>query len=282
MDTGIEDLGVLITGASGGIGGALAHAFAGEGARLALHAHRNIDALEGYAAQLGLGSSRGFTGRADVTDLAAIQGFVDGARRAFGRLDVCIVNAGIWPEANEPLHTMRPERVREVLDVNLFGAMWTIRAFLRGLAEDGPRADGRGASICMIGSTAARFGEAGHAAYSVTKSAMYGLLRSIKNEIAQLDPYGRINLVEPGWTVTPMARATVETPGVIERVCQTMAVRQLARPEDIAHSVVYLSSPRLARHVSGEVITVAGGMEGRVLWKPEEIDAAEVRRRLDE
>lgn len=281
MDTGLSDMGVAITGASGGIGRALTRAFYDEGARLALHANANLEGLEGFVVEAGLDRDRVHCGRADVKDEAAVQGFFDGAASALGRLDVCIVNAGIWPAPDEPLHEMSASRVREVLEVNLLGAMWTIRAFMRGLAATGPRDDGRGASLCLIGSTAARFGEAGHAPYSVTKSAMYGLLRSVKNEITHLDPYGRINLVEPGWTVTEMARSTVETPGVIERVCQTMAVRQLARPEDIAHSVVFLSAPALARHVSGEVVTVAGGMEGRSLWRPEQVDADEVRRRLD-
>ncbi len=275
-------MGVVITGASGGIGQALARAFYAEGARLALHANANLDGLETFVKQAGFDEGRVFCGRADVKDEAAVSGWFHAARSSLGRLDVCIVNAGIWPAPDEALHEMSAARVREVLDVNLFGAMWTIRAFMRGLAEAGPREDKRGASVCMIGSTAARFGEAGHAPYSVTKSAMYGLLRSLKNEIVRVDPYGRVNLVEPGWTVTEMARATVEAPGVIERVCRTMAVRQLARPEDIAHSVLFLSAPALARHVSGEVITVAGGMEGRTLWDPEQIDAHEVRRRLDD
>ena len=282
MKTGLTDLGVLITGASGGIGQALARAFYDEGCRLALHANGNLDKLETFVDEAGFDRSRVRCGRADVKDLEAFETFVADARSAVGRLDVCVVNAGIWPAESVPLHEMPPQRIREVVDVNLRGAVWTMRSFLRGVAEDGPRVDGRGISICMIGSTAARFGEAGHAEYSLTKAAMYGILRSVKNEIVQVDPYGRINLVEPGWTVTEMARGTIEGPGVIERVNQTMPVRQLARPEDIATSVVFLSSPGLARHVTGEVMTVAGGMEGRVLWEPAQIDADAVRRRLDE
>jgi 3-oxoacyl-[acyl-carrier protein] reductase len=65
-------------------------------------------------------------------------------------------------------------------------------------------------------------------------------------------------------------------------VLRTTPVRQLARPEDVARAVVFLSSPALARHVSGEILTVAGGMEGRVQWDPDQIDPAQVRARLDE
>ena len=120
-----------------------------------------------------------------------------------------MINAGIWPAEDAPLHEVDPDRVREVLEVNLLGAIWTARAFVRALAQDGPRADGRGASVCLIGSTAGRFGEAGHLEYAVSKSGLYGLMRSLKNEIVALDPYARVNLVEPGWTVTPMAEASL-------------------------------------------------------------------------
>jgi 3-oxoacyl-[acyl-carrier protein] reductase len=176
---------------------------------------------------------------------------------------------------------MDPARVRDVIEVDLLGAMWTCRAFMKQLAELGPRADGRGASICLIGSTAGRFGEANHVEYSVAKAGLHGLVRSLKNEIVHLDPWARVNMVEPGWTVTPMAKDSIEQPGVIERVCTTMPLRQLARASDIAAAVVFLSAPALARHVSGEVLTVAGGMEGRRLWTPEQIDVDAVRRRLD-
>ena len=75
-----------------------------------------------------------------------------------------------------------------------------------------------------------------------------------------------MNLVEPGWTVTPMAEATLEASDAIDAVTRTMPLRRVASPADVAAAVLYLASPALARHVSGETITVAGGMEGRVLW----------------
>lgn len=271
----------LVTGASGGIGRAVAEALAGEGCRLALHANRNPEALAAWV-EAQPWRAQAFCGQADLRSLAETAAFVDAARAALGRLDVCIVNAGIWPPESLLLHEMDEALVREVIDTNLLGAMWTTHAFLRVLAQDGPRPDGRGASVCFIGSTAGRFGEAWHTPYAVSKAGLYGLVRSLKNEIARVDPYGRVNMVEPGWTVTPMAQASLEQPGVLEQVLATMPVRQLARPEDIAASVVYLSAPGMARHVSGEIVTVAGGMEGRRLWRGEDIDAARVRARLTE
>ena len=269
----------LVTGASGGIGRALAEALAGEGCRLALHANRNPEALAGWV-ETQPWRAQAFCGQADLRSLGETAAFVDAARAALGRIDICIVNAGIWPPESLALHEMDEALVREVIETNLLGAMWTTHAFLRVLAQDGPRSDERGASICFIGSTAGRFGEAWHTPYAVSKAGLHGLVRSLKNEIVRIDPYGRVNMVEPGWTVTPMAQASLEQPGVLAQVLATMPVRQIARPEDIAASVVYLSAPGMARHVSGEVVTVAGGMEGRRLWHPEDIDADRVRARL--
>jgi 3-oxoacyl-[acyl-carrier protein] reductase len=279
VDTQLAGLTVLITGASGGIGEAIADAFAIEGANLVLHANRGIDRLEALVSERGW-ADRALIGAADLREPTALDSLFERARERFGRVDVTIANAGIWPAEDKPLHELAPERIREVLDVNLLGSIFTCRSFAAQLAALGPRDDGRGASVCLIGSTAGKFGEAKHLEYAVSKAGLYGLMRSLKNELVALDPWARINLVEPGWTVTPMAEAALAQPGTIEKVCATMPLRQLARPEDVARSVVFLSSPALARHLSGEVLTVAGGMEGRRLWTDSEIDLASVRARL--
>ena len=281
MDTRLEGLTVWITGASGGIGLALAEAFAKEGCRLVLHANTRGEILDAWVTEHAL-SDRAMVVTADVTSADAMSRQAQQAVERFGRIDIGVVNAGVWPSEDRRLDQMDPERVRRVIDINLIGAMWTARAFMGALARTGPRADERGASLCFIGSTAGRFGEAGHCEYSASKAAMYGLVRSLKNEIAQLDPYGRVNMVEPGWTVTPMAEATLQGEGVIESVVATMPVRQLARAADIARVVAVLCAPGISRHVSGEVVTVAGGMEGRVQWDASEVDADRVRRRLRE
>ncbi|MEZ4384213.1 MAG: SDR family oxidoreductase [Nannocystaceae bacterium] len=280
MRSGLEELTVVITGASGGIGWATAEAFADEGAHLVLHAHTGRAALEGRVAA-ATWADRALVFAGDLRDEDANEALFAAACERFGRVDVAILNAGIWPPAPLPLWETPATRLREVLDTNLLGVIFGARAFLRRLADRGPREDRRGASLCLIGSTAGRFGEADHVAYAVTKAGLRGLMRSLKNEIVRLDPYGRVNLVEPGWTVTPMARAALDDPAVIPKVLATMPVRQLARPEDIARALLFFSAPALARHVSGEILTVAGGMEGRRLWDAAAIDVAEVRRRLD-
>jgi 3-oxoacyl-[acyl-carrier protein] reductase len=118
----------------------------------------------------------------------------------------------------------------------------------------------------LVGSTAGIFGEAGHADYAAAKSAIIqGLLLSLKNEIVRIAPRGRVNAVCPGWTVSPMTRTTLEDPTVLERATRTMALRKVAEPEDIARQVVALASDEISGHVTGQIVVVAGGMEGRLL-----------------
>jgi len=279
MDSALRDLNVLITGASGGIGGALAEAFAQEGCFLVLHAGSRLDPLRQHVATRPW-ADRAMCVGAELRDEHAVQAMFADACAQRGRIDVAVLNAGTWPAEDLPLHELSPERVREVIDVDLMGSIWTAAAFMRGMAQHGPRPDGRGASLCLIGSTAGRFGEPGHCAYAVAKAGLYGLLRTLKTELARIDPYARINMVEPGWTATPMARDALDRPGLLERIGRTMPLRQIARPEDIARAVLFLSSPGLARHVSGEVLVVAGGMDGRTLWDEHEVDADRIRRRL--
>ena len=288
MDLQLADKIVFITGASGGIGRAVAEAFAAEGARLVLHGHRQWSALEDWVAEAEWRDAALLV-RADITSPAEIEAAFDQARKHFGHVDVCVANAGIWPPDDRPLHELDDERIRQVFEINLLGAIWTARAFLRTVAERSSQesrtaashAAQQGASLVFTGSTAGRFGERGHADYAASKAALTGLMMTLKNEIVGVDPYGRVNVVEPGWTVTDMTRRSIQEPRAVARVVRTMPVRQLARAADIARTIVYLSSPYAARHVSGQVITVAGGMEGRVLWEEGEVDGQRVLERLE-
>ena len=125
----------------------------------------------------------------------------------------------------------------------------------------------------MIGSTAGHFGEAGHADYAASKSGlMHGLLASLKNEIPRIARLGRINAVCPGWTLTPMAEKFSANSESMVRALQTIPLRKFAKPEDVASAIVFLSSNKLAGHISGQTLFVSGGMEGRVLYRPDEIE----------
>lgn len=265
----------MITGASGGIGRALARTFFAEGAQLVLTGNRRLAELEGWAAaEFG---DRALCRGADVRDADAVQrAFDDGVER-FGRVDCTVANAGVWPSEDRPLQRLDPGRLADTVAVNLLGAAHTVRAFGAALERTGP-IDGRGAAAVCIGSTAGRFGERDHADYAMAKAGLVGLVQSVKNELPRVDPLARINLVEPGWTVTEMARAALEDDGAVGRALSTMALRRLGRADDVARVCAMLCSPIAGAHLTGQTITVAGGMEGRALWTAEEIDVETVRR----
>src|ERR671935_1016201 len=244
MDTGLSGKRVLVTGASGGIGAACAHAFLAEGAEVVAHYHRGRERAEALSAT-ALGAD--LTSEDEVERLFA----------AAGPLDVCAAVAGAWPSDDVPVWELPLERWRATLDTNLTATFLTARALLRQLEGDG--------ALALVGSTAGIFGEAGHADYAAAKSAILsGLLLSLKNEVVRIAPLGRVNAVAPGWTESPMTRGLVDEQRV-RAVSRTMALRKIARPEDAARQVVVLASDELSGHVTGQVVVVAGGMEGRVV-----------------
>jgi len=240
---------VLVTGASGGIGGACARAFAAEGAAVVIHYHRGREQAKALAGELGDAQTVG----ADLTSEDEVNRLFSEA----GRLDVCAAVAGAWPSEDTPVWELSLERWRQTLDANLTSTFFTARGFLRQLEGDG--------ALILVGSTAGLVGEAGHADYAAAKSAILGgLLLSLKNEVVRKSPGARVNAVAPGWTESPMTRGHVSAEQV-RRVSRTMALRKVAKPEDVARQVVVLASPEISGHVTGQVVTVAGGMEGRVV-----------------
>jgi 3-oxoacyl-[acyl-carrier protein] reductase len=256
VETGLAGKRVLVTGASGGIGGACAREFAREGSRVVIHYHEGRERAEALSEELGGAPVIG----ADLRDEEAVGELFRRSMEELGGLDVCAAVAGKWPEEDLPLWELPLERWEETLRTNLTATYLTARAFLGEVARNGH------GSLVMVGSTAGLFGEAGHADYAAAKSAItHGLLLSLKNEIARVAPLGRVNVVCPGWTESPMTRTTLTDPELVRRVTRTMPLQKVAQPEDVARQVVVLASDELSGHVTGQVVTVAGGMEGRIL-----------------
>ena len=255
IETGLNGKGVLVTGASGGIGAACARALAAEGARLFLHYRAGEDRARALGDEIG-GAA---LGSGDLNLEEDVDRVFGEARAALGAIDVCVAMHGVWPREDVPVWELSLDRWEDTVRANLTSVFLVSRAFLREV-----RRTGHG-SLVLVGSTAGVFGEAGHADYAAAKSGVLGgLLLSLKNEITRIAPLGRVNAVAPGWTESPMMRGLVD-PDRVRAVSRTMALRKVAQPEDVAAQVVALASDRVSGHVSGQVVVGAGGMAGRVV-----------------
>ncbi len=271
MNSDLNGKVVVVTGAAGGIGSAIARGFAEEGAQLVIHCRSNRTGAAALAAELR--PAEPLIVRADLTREAEVKRLFAAAVKRFGRVDVLVANAGAWESRDIPLHEMSLRQWRATFDSVLTSAFLSLREFLRLVAKQGQ------GNAVLIASTAGIFGEAGHADYASAKAAMaHGLTRTLKNEIARIAPHtadycgGRVNCVCPGWTAVPRTAGKLGDAATVRKVTATMALPKIARPTDIANATVFLASDRLAGHITGQTLTVAGGMEGRWLWRPEEVD----------
>ena len=254
METGIEGKVVLVTGGAGGIGQAICRKFAEEGANVAVHFYTSSEEAESLAKEIG-----GFAVRADLRVPSQADEMVAEVVSKMGNIDVCVANSGSSPTEPKPMWEIDEERWNSTIMSNLGVAANTSRSFLSHASSRGS------GSLVLVGSTAGVYGEAGHSDYAAAKGAITtGLLLSLKNEVSHLGSV-RVNAVAPGWTLTQKKVETGLDEGVMERAKSTMALKKLATPNDVAMAIIYLSSEEVAGHITGEVIEVAGGMEGRLV-----------------
>lgn len=266
MDIGLKDKHVLITGASGGIGLELVRAFLIEDAKVTAtfnHSRDELDRIqENWQKQLAVV-------KADVREESEVKSLFEQSQNAFGRIDIMVANAGIANHVAAPIHEMSLKQWQSTMAVNLTGVFLCSKYFVENLANH----QGDHASLILIGSTAGLFGEAWFADYATSKAALHGLMMSIKNEIVHVAKKGRVNLVNPGWTLTPISEEVLADSERATRILQTIPLRKTAVPEDITGAILYLASDKLSGHISGQTLTVAGGMEGRVLYSREDLES---------
>ena len=272
MDSKLKGKVIVITGASGGIGGAMAQRFAEEGARLVLHYRTGRERVESLHKELA--GTDILLVQADLTKERDAKRLFAAVVKKFGRVDTLVANAGSWETRDIPLHEMSLKQWRATMDAVLTSVFFSVREFLKIAARQ------KRGNMVLISSTAGIFGEAGHADYAAAKSAIaFGLTRTLKNEMSRLAPHtkdycgGRVNCICPGWTIVPRNAGKLTNAATVKKVLATMALPQIARPDDIAQLAVFLASDVLSRHLTGQTIPVAGGMEGRMLWREEELDA---------
>jgi 3-oxoacyl-[acyl-carrier protein] reductase len=240
----LEGAVALVTGGSRGIGLEIARAFAEGGAKVAIVA-RDGDAAQRSATLLPGEGHLGFA--CDVSDSAAVSAVVEAVDGALGGITVLVNNAGITRD--NILLRLKDEDWDDVIDINLKGAFNMTRAIARGMMK---RRDG---VILNISSVVGLTGNAGQANYAASKAGLIGLTKSVAREFASRSV--RCNAIAPGYIETDMTTALDEKQ--VEALMSRIPLGRLGKTEDISGVARFLAGPS-ARYITGQVITVDGGM----------------------
>ena len=239
---------VLVTGASRGIGAAIAQLFAEQGARVAVHYHRSRAGAEEVAESLPGGTH--FVVQADLADAEAVAGMVERVVREMGRIDVLVNNAGMYED--HPLAQTDYESWqaawRRTIDTNLIGAANASYCAARQMIAQG------GGRIVNVSSRGAFRGEPDAPAYGASKAGMNAMGQSLARHLAPYNIF--VGTVAPGWVETDMAADTLSGPGGDEVRAQSPLGR-VARPEEVAYAVLFLASEG-AEFTTGTIIDVNG------------------------
>jgi 3-oxoacyl-[acyl-carrier protein] reductase len=233
----------LVTGASGGIGGAIARALAAQGARVALSGTR-VEALEALRVEIG---DAAVAVPGDLGDPAATDRLFADAEKALGQVDILVNNAGLTRDGLAM--RMKDEDWQKVLDVNLSAGFRLARSAMRGMMK---RRWGR---IVGITSIVGVTGNPGQANYAAAKAGMIGMSKALAQELASRNI--TVNCVAPGFIATAMTDALAAPQR--ERLLQSIPAGRLGQVGDVAAAVVYLASEEAA-YVTGQTLHVNGGM----------------------
>ena len=237
----------LITGGSRGIGRATADLLARAGARVAINYVRDERAANGAVREIRAEGGEAMALAGDVADVEQARQLVRDVVAAWGRLDVVVLNAGIWDED-----------VAGRGDVAVWDRTYAINQRGAYLVTDAavPHLEKHGGSIVFVSSTAGQRGEARHSAYAASKGALISYTKSLA---AELGPRGiRVNAIAPGWVDTDMSAGVLSNPKERAEIERIIPIGRIASAADIAGPILFLVSD-LARHVQGEILNVNGG-----------------------
>jgi len=258
MDLQLTGQVALVTGAASGIGQFIAQAYAAAGAKVVVN-DINADGVAQTVAAITAQGGEALAAPVDITKLAAAEGMIADATKAFGRVDILVNNAAVLTEHTLYLET-DPAACEREIRVILFGTMHCTRAALPGMIERGH------GKILNIATDAARIGQEREANYSAAKGGVISFTKSIAKEVGRYNI--NVNVVSPGATNSPMRiglqESLKETLGEErwlareEKVKRLYPLRRIGEMEDVSNAVLFLTS-NAARHITGQVLSVNGG-----------------------
>lgn len=236
----------VVTGASRGIGKAVALGLAGQGAKIVASA-RNIELLDQLVAEIKAAGGEAVAVVGDISIAADADQLIARAVEAYGQLDVLVNNAGITRDGL--LLRMKDEDWDAVLDTNLKGAFFCIRAAAKVMSRQ------KSGRIINISSVVGEMGNAGQVNYSASKAGLLGLTKSTARELARRNI--TVNAITPGFIVTDMTEGLSDK--AREALVDQIPLGRLGTVEDVAHSVVFLASEQAA-YITGQALGINGGM----------------------
>lgn len=268
MEKSLENSVALVTGASGGIGSAISRQLAAKGARVAIHYNRNKTVASSLNDEEIFRKNGAAIFAADLSREQDVETLWQEVEAELGPVNTLICNAGYLKEEAVPLEDMSVEQWQQTQDGNVLPYFLCMRQFFRSLKQHPFKKP----SAVLVGSMSGVWGQPYHCDYAAAKAAaMYGILPSLKDEIVKIAPQGRVNAVAPGFIKTAMVAKKMEDTVGMTKVLQTASLRKFGEPHDVAAAVTFLACPDLSGHITGEIIRLAGGKEGRILFESNEI-----------
>lgn len=247
----------LVTGGSRGIGAATVRLLVQAGAKVVFNYQKARELAERLVRECGqeLGQNRCLAVACDLTGTETAQSLVAAAAQHFGRLDILVVNHGVWPEHDAGIDQMSDAQWRNTLAINL-DSVFAVTKHAVAQMKKQPRQGTAAGHIVLVSSTSGQRGEAFHVDYSASKGALISMTKSLSSELIRQGIY--VNCVAPGWVDTDMSAGALADPKISAAVLGTIPLGRVGTPAEIAGPILFLCT-EMAGFISGEIFNVNGG-----------------------